>query len=445
MRLKKDLYKTAYKSLALKFCGAGINFFLGIVIARTLGAAGFGVYSVVLSLTTLFGLLSSLGLPSFYTRETAILQSNRHYRAITYLYKSTAKLVLVTSSFLTLAAASLVYYRFLGIDIDDMAFFGWIFVILIIPFHGLNLNRAGLLRGMHKIISADSPEVFLKPVVVLLMIFISIWFGISLNIEIIFAFQLFACILVFLIISKLISKELNAVSWNHIGKEKKYDGKIKKSWLVFLVISVLTILQTQIPLYLASFYIDSKSAGLYQSCILIVNVMALGLTAVNSPLQPKLASAWNKNNVDASQKLVGISVGLASFLAVFFMIVIYISSEWILGFYGEEFIDAKNTLIILLFGQLINAFCGPCALMLIMANKQYIVVWVYSISIVLGIAVAQILLPKYELNAIALSSLVMMATWNLIMTYICARELGIKTLIFQNIKYLKVFGATKKL
>lgn len=69
--LRFQLAQQAFWSLLLKATNAGLMFASTVLLARLLGAAGYGIYAYALSLVTLLALPAHAGLPTLVLRETA--------------------------------------------------------------------------------------------------------------------------------------------------------------------------------------------------------------------------------------------------------------------------------------------------------------------------------------------------------------------------------------
>jgi len=67
--LKKQLIRSGTGSILVRIIGTGLAFVLSVVLARTLGADGFGLYSFVLSLLIFLSIPIQAGFPNLAVRE----------------------------------------------------------------------------------------------------------------------------------------------------------------------------------------------------------------------------------------------------------------------------------------------------------------------------------------------------------------------------------------
>src|SRR5690606_23744752 len=69
------LVKAVAGSAGLRIAGMGFGFLVGVQLARGLGAEGYGIYGVAMSIITLLTVPTEFGLPQLLTREVAAAQA----------------------------------------------------------------------------------------------------------------------------------------------------------------------------------------------------------------------------------------------------------------------------------------------------------------------------------------------------------------------------------
>ena len=139
-------------------------------------------------------------------------------------------------------------------------------------------------------------------------------------------------------------------------------------------------------------------------------LISFALLAVNFVLAPKLRALLKDNLVQESRvlvrKITWLSISVSSF--VVFLSVNY--SEFILSFFGNEFVNAQDVLLYFLLAQWLNASSGPVALLLIFSEKEKMVLFSTTLSLICVILLFPILVSSYGVVgasvAVFLSSLV---------------------------------------
>ena len=83
-----------------------------------------------------------------------------------------------------------------------------------------------------------------------------------------------------------------------------------------------------------------------------------------------------------------------------------------LGLFGENYILAREALLLLLGGQFFSSLCGPGAVYLNMTGKQKklntILILGLGINVILNLA----LIPAYGIEGAAVATLISMIFWN---------------------------------
>lgn len=352
-----SLLRTAAGTLGLKIGAAGLAFLNGILLARLLGPAEFGVYAIVLSTVEFAATLAVLGLPMFATREAAALAENGHWGRLKGLLRAAHRSTL-------LAALAI-----LGISISLLAgdvvkpAVSWPVIALamaLVLLTALNQLRAAILRGLHWVILADIPDLLLRPLVMLLLLAGATRYTLVTSSQITtvdaLGMQLGAIVLALLVGTWWLTTRQPAPL--KIATPEPPPNAWLLTTLPFLGIALITTLGSQVSLYLVGYLGGAQQAGLFQAANQLAGVIAIGLIAVNMPLQPKLAAAWARGDKQQAQRLVAETARMGTGIALVGILAILIFAETVLRLYGAQYVEAAHALRILAVGQVANAAAG---------------------------------------------------------------------------------------
>lgn len=418
---------TSVGSLGLKLSAAGFGFLSNIILARMLGAAQYGVYSIVFSAMALMATLSLLGLPSLVTRETAVYQVNRQWEHLRRLSFVAHRWVLIASIAVISLWVLLIYFDLLDLNIKG---YGWTVALLIIPASAFSLLRASILRGLHQVILADFPEMFIRPVMVISIISCLYYFGFKLDVESALLIQLIA-----------VSIALLVCSWFIFGKtpSKEQESSVSISasvWfsgaIIFMFMGFASTLERQIPLYLLGFLSSEEFAGIFQAANQMVGLVVIGLLAVNMPLQPKLSAAWARQDIERAQSLVFEASRLGFIVAVISAFVIILFARELLGLYGAEYTEAADCLRILAAGQLMSALLGPCVLVLSMTGHQLAALVGVVSALIVSVVLGFLLIPMLGIIGAAITSATGLVVWNILLSYLAWKKTGLFTPVLKS-------------
>jgi O-antigen/teichoic acid export membrane protein len=103
--------------------------------------------------------------------------------------------------------------------------------------------------------------------------------------------------------------------------------------------------------------------------------------------------------------------------------------KWVMGLFGEEFVEAWILLVILSVGQLVNLMTGSVAFLLMMTGHEKLHLFINIIAAVLSVFLSISLIPFFGALGAALSSAIPLILVNLLRTYYVKKKLGFSVFI----------------
>jgi len=389
-----------------------------------LGPTEFGVYSIALAAITFLGTLAAMGLPALVTREVAVHHARENWPLLKGLLQTSRLWVLTASLSLVLGVGALILLERVP---PTLTMAGSLSVLALIPLVAFNQLRAAILRGLHWVVTADVPDLLLRPGVMLVMLAGVHFIVVELNANTALLIQAGAMSAAFGIGGWLLAGRLPTPM--RLTKAETTHLHWLRASGVFLAITIVGLLEGQLPLYVLGHLAGAQQAGLYQAANQIVSVVVMGLVAINMPLQPKLAAAWSRGDKREAQELVTEATRLGAVAALASTLVLVPFAELVLGVYGDEYTAAAYALQVLVVGQFINAASGPCALVLAATGKQKFVLYGMGAGLAVSAVILWLLVPQYESMGAAVAAVMGLLTWNGMLAYWAWRLVGIKTLV----------------
>jgi O-antigen/teichoic acid export membrane protein len=198
----------------------------------------------------------------------------------------------------------------------------------------------------------------------------------------------------------------------HKNTSYKTKGFIKQSLPMLFSTSMIIFLGWSDTIILG-IYKTTDVVGIYSVVLKIAVVTSFTFQALDSILAPKLSAAYHSNDLDLFKKLVRYSTLVNLGVSLFAVAGIIIFRDHILNIFGEEFFIASTALIILCFGQLFNAICGPVGSILQMTGHQNIFQNILFIAMLLNISLNLLLIQPYGINGVAFATAFSLAFWNI--------------------------------
>jgi O-antigen/teichoic acid export membrane protein len=405
-------------SLLTGLTGHVIGFCLQIILTRTLGAKGYGLYTLGHSVLEVAGHATLLGLENGAVNFLAIFRGENDEARVrgTILYSTI--IVLAASSFvaicLWLSAGPLS-----GLLFQDPSLISVLRGFAVsLPFYALLTLFAFCARGFRHMKYYSGVTNVIHPLGNLLLVVAAFWLGMNLN-GAIWAFVL-STVLSFLLMIHLVTRifpQILAVERGCLFEKAKilpYSIKVYAKDL-----SQLLLRHTDRVMlgYLGT----ARDVGIYNVANLLGGKIGLFQHVFNGIFAPVSADLYNKQRKGELGRIFQTVTAWTMLLTLPFFFVIVFFGDHILNLFGTEFREAWPILVVLAVSKLINVGTGPVGYMLVMTGRptlELINSWVAGL---INILLNFWLIPEYGALGAALatgSSIVIVNLVRLLETYI---------------------------
>lgn len=197
-----------------------------------------------------------------------------------------------------------------------------------------------------------------------------------------------------------------------------------------MAISAVTYLLMQsVDIILLSKYSSFERVAFYSVAIKLTTVLSLVLASVNTVYAPTFAE-WHSlgdfKNLKAGIKRSTRLIFLLTFPAI---LIVFLFSNMILGFFGPDYTQAQNALWVLLIGQAVNALCGSVGVYMNMTGKQVVFQRILITAFAINITLNLILIPIYDILGAAVATTISTVFWNVLTTIYIYRKDRISTFL----------------
>lgn len=165
-------------------------------------------------------------------------------------------------------------------------------------------------------------------------------------------------------------------------------------------------------LFVVTNYVSDFEIGVYSAVLRAGQVLVLFLASVNmifAPFVADLHARGERERLDELFKTLTRWIVVATLPLVW---VIAIAPDSVLGVFGSEFEGAETALLIVLIGQFVNAATGSGGLVLVMIGRTGYDFAVYAGSLSLSLTLAFALSPRFGITGAAIANAVTFATSN---------------------------------
>jgi len=375
--------------------GYGVNVFL----ARFLGPADYGIYSVVISLVSLLSLLLVRGM------ETATSKFISQRPGSAEAVKASA---LKLNLLIGLAAAAVYFLSadLIAFLLQDPSIAQFIrFSVIIIPAYFLYPAVLGYLNGLKKY-SKQSLVIISYSIAKFVAIFLFVYFGFSIW-GALFGFAL----------APLVGVAFGMFFSRSEKIKGDFDWKKLLRFSIPLTIFIFSLNSASAIglLLVKSILVENALVGYYRVALNIGELVYYFTIALSSALFPFVSNSFAKqNSLEFNYHLKKAFKYFLIFVVPATVFIWVFSKEFVLLLFGNEFLAATQPLTILVFAELFVSLLYLLCIILIAIDRQKLAMLIAIITLAIAWVSNTILIPIFSLNGAALATLIAFLTGSII-------------------------------
>ena len=367
------------------------------VIARYFGTEKYGIFNYILSITSLFSGIASIGIYHIATKDlTQRPEDEGKILGTSFTIRLIAAILLIIAAETTVCimtnndSTSMV----IGILLSLMMLFSCSEVIDYYATANLKVKYLAVSKCISYIIFA-----ILKILIVVLKLDIRYYTATYLIEGIIYA--------IFLSISyKLIHKNIGKTcKWSF---DKDYAKKLLSNCWYFALSSIMVTIYMRIDQVMLGKMIEDKSqVGIYSAAVRIAEMWAFVPNSIISSFKPVIMKYKGENNNKEYVKNLQRLYDISSLVSILFAIGITIFARLIIMIlYGKAFLEASKILYILIWGIWFGILGNVHYVWLICENKGKYSLFYSATGSISNIIFNAILIPKYGMYGAAIATLI---------------------------------------
>ena len=387
-----------------------LRFAFGIVITRLLGAELFGYYSLGMVLADVAGTMALLGFGSGIARFIAIAITQKDNAQIGgviqigLIIPGIAGLVLGAGTYL---GADLIAYQIYNKpELAPILRLISIAIPLFALMVGLEAVTQGFKRMEYKVYSEDISLNVLKLILTVGLIGAGLGVRGAIGAYII---ALAATVgMLFAFVNRLFPfRQLRLMAKRNVREMFHFTLPVYISQLV-------NEFSGSISTLILGFFGAVSGVGVFTAALRISAIGTLFHTSLMRIASPMIADLHNQGKIDQLHRVYqtmtrwGMTFNLPIFLTTVFF------SQPLLSIFGDDFISGSSGLIVLAFAALFNASTGVCGTIVTMTGHSRVSLMNSLISLVTGIGLSLLTIPKWGLVGAAAASALCVILMNLL-------------------------------
>jgi len=411
-------------AFSAKVASAGLAFLFSVMLARLLGSTGTGVYFLALTIVSIGATIARMGLDNAVLRFASVANEQSDRPTLAALYRQGIGLVVIAGVGFSFLVWLTVPYLPLGGDrSDDLQ------AILPVMLFALVPTALILLQGEYfKAVGAPGMATIVQAVLLqalLVMGAIALyWLGDVTVHDIAFLY----------VTAAMVSVLLAGAIWSHHmpglwRKPGRFDTRLLlRTSLPLLWVASMNLVMGWTDILVLGVWADSATVGVYGVATRIATLTAFILVAVNSVAAPRFAAMHAQEDHKGLERLAQRSAGWMLLAVLPIILLLLLSPEWILGFFGTDFVGGASLLRVLALGQLVNVAMGSVGYLLMMTGHERLMRNNIIFSALVNLVGNLLLVPTFGAMGAAVSTAFSLALMNLTSFILVKKKLGINTM-----------------
>lgn len=409
-------------SLLLRIAGLASTFLLGVLLARTLGPAAYGIYGLVASLVALAMNVALLGTPQLAVREMAVRSAESDWPAVRSLARSFLNavcLALVAIAILTLGG-TLVFAR-QAPQAPALALVGTVLTV------GMSVTAltAAELRGLGLLLKGQVMDIVVRPAAAVLLTGAALIAGFALTPAGALWIQALVALITAVVSLGWIRRATHAREVGHAPIENR---KWLKAALPLGVVDVLRVCDGAYGIILVGLLAPAVELGVFRVAVSSSVLVTMPATILHVVLAPTVSRLHRFREFAELQRLLRTASAAMCLLLLPMLIVLLLFGRPLVELvFGHVYGEAWLPLAILCGVQLVFGFFGMGPILLAMADSERHLTLIYVGALTAGVIAALLLIPEFGAAGAAVAQLFSTGTVAALSGRFARKRLGLGT------------------
>jgi O-antigen/teichoic acid export membrane protein len=425
--LKARLARGAVAAFAVNAAGLGLTLLMHLVLARTLGPEGLGVYAYVLAWVMILVLAAKLGLEQTLLRFVADYCAREDWHLVRAVIRYAERRIILLGA--AVAGAGAVAVLALADQTSDTLTRTFLAGLAMIPPLALLQTRSSVARGLGLVASALLPYAVIRPATVIVVVGLYAWWSLSLGP----VFAMLATVLGTVLGLAVITVKIRSMLPRNVSGQLP-AADVHREWRVtmlpLLLLAAFQQVLNQTDVLMLGWFTDSADIGIYSVASRAAQASAFALTAINTIFAPTISVLYGRGNIAGLQEVVTTAAwwSLASTLA--FAVPMFVLAGPLLGIFGASFVGGDTALRILLVGQVVGAGLGSVMYIMTMTGQERPAMFILGAILAANLVLNLALIPTFGIEGAAAAKAITLIAWKMAMAIAIWRRIRIVPSLF---------------
>ncbi len=173
-------------------------------------------------------------------------------------------------------------------------------------------------------------------------------------------------------------------------------------------------------------YRNDETVAFYSVGVKIMTIISIIIIAINITISAKISEYFSGHNKKELAKILKNSSRTIFCITLPIIVLLSVFSDYILSFFGEGYIAAKQAFLILIIGQGICSSFGSSSVYLNMTGRQHIFQIILIGAVIINFILNRFLIPVYGMTGAAIAFFSSSFFWNLVSAIVVYKKDKIK-------------------
>jgi len=376
-------------SLALRIVGLASTFLLGVVLARALGPAAYGIYGLVTSLAALAMNVALLGTPQLAVREMAIRSAREDWPGVRSLARSFLGATSIASATLGIIAVALALALGRQPQTAALTFAG----AALAASMSLTALIAAELRGLGRLLKGQFMDIVGRPAAAFVLTGMALIGGLRLTPAAALWIQVLVAAVAAGVSFGWLSRTMRSA---HRGDARGEGLHWLRSAIPLGIVDVLRTFDGAYGVILVGILGSAVDLGIYRVAVASAVLVTMPVTILHIVLAPTVSRLHRFGERAELQRVLRFASGSMCLVIVPMLAILLLFGRPLVEFvFGQVYGEAWLPLAILCAAQLILGFFGMGPILLAMADSERHLTFIYVVAVSAGVITAALLIPRY--------------------------------------------------
>jgi O-antigen/teichoic acid export membrane protein len=420
------LFGGAITVFLTRVIGAAAVFGTQILLARWMGATEIGIYVYAFSLCNLLAIIAGLGLSSSAIRYIGQGIAHKDHKPIVGFARIGMQIVLLSGICFAIFGEILVYQTN-GI-ISPHYIKALTVAMLAIPALCLMNWQSTVAQCLGWFSAAFMPVNVSRPLLLVLAIVVANVFGHNLNAAYVMLLHVAIMILLWLTSAIYMRRRLNR---RFKGVTPSYQTALwLRTGLPLLFVALFSNFFLDINIVAVGLYLNPDQLAIFNASFRVAVLIAFGIQSIDAILLPRFSQLYAANDSAKLQRIITLTTQLKFWSSLCGVVIFTLWGKDILAYFGKEFVQGYDTLLLLALSQLTRAAAGPLAQILSLTGHHVYCLLVSVFSTLVMLVLNYFLIKHFGLIGAGITVVLVIALESILLSVACVQRLAINASVF---------------